>query len=249
MRSASSGTDMSHDESYRPDGFVPDQDQRLGTIGDVASRKRVDGTRPSREERRQQLLDAAVDAIRDGGASASMEQIAARGGVTKPILYRHFGDRDGLVDAIGEQFGARLIGQIGSTLSGDSPDDLLWKTIDGYLAFLESDLELYTFLMRQTGPSDAAQSMGSLIDVIGRQVAVTIGDQLRAVGLDAGGAEPMAFGIVGMVHHAGDWWIRNRTMSRQALTTYLAELLWNGFAGMAGAPVAGGDAVSDAPLH
>ncbi len=58
-----------------------------------------------------------------------------------------------------------------------------------------------------------------------------MGDQLRANGLDAGGAEPIAFGIVGMVHHAGDWWIRNQTMSRHALTTYLAGLLWNGFGG------------------
>lgn len=158
-----------------------------------------------------------------------MEQIAAQGGVTKPILYRHFGDRDGLIAAIGERYGAQLIGRLGSTLDAGSPEELLWQTIDGYLAFLEEDLELYTFLMHQTGRADAAHSMGSLIEIIGRRVAVVIGDQLRANGRDAGGAEPMAFGVVGMVHHAGDWWIRNQTMSRPALTTYLAGLLWNGF--------------------
>ncbi len=174
-----------------------------------------------------------MEAIRTVGASASMEQIASQGGVTKPILYRHFGDRDGLVAAIGERFGTALIERLGATLGGDAPEDLLQRTVDGYLAFLEDDLELYTFLMRQTGRADAAQSMGALIDVIGRQVAVVIGDQLRDNGLDAGGAEPMAFGIVGMVHHAGDWWIRNQTMSRDALTTYLADLLWKGFSGMA----------------
>ena len=162
-----------------------------------------------------------------------MEQIAAQGGVTKPILYRHFGDRDGLIAAIGERYGTRLIGRLGSTLDSDSPEDVLWQTIDGYLAFLEEDLELYTFLMHQTGRADAAQAMGTLLEVIGRQVAVVIGDQLRANGRDAGGAEPMAFGLVGMVHHAGDWWIRNQTMSRQALTTYLAGLLWNGFSSAA----------------
>lgn len=160
-----------------------------------------------------------------------MEQIASQGGVTKPILYRHFGDRDGLIAAIGERYGVRLIGRIGATLDAEAPEDLLWQTIDGYLSFLEEDLELYTFLMHQTGRADAAQSMGSLIEIIGRQVARVIGDQLRANDLDAGGAEPMAFGIVGMVHHAGDWWIRNQTVSRQALTTYLAGLLWNGFGG------------------
>ncbi len=212
---------------------MTDCDRTVGTIHSVAANKPADRARPSREERRQQLLDAAVEAIRTVGASASMEQIASQGGVTKPILYRHFGDRDGLVAAIGERYGTALIERLGTTLGGDAPEDLLHRTVEGYLAFLEDDLELYTFLMRQTGRADAAQSMGALIDVIGRQVAVVIGDQLRANGLDAGGAEPMAFGIVGMVHHAGDWWIRNQTMSRAALTTYLADLLWRGFSGLA----------------
>jgi AcrR family transcriptional regulator len=198
----------------------------------MSSKKRPDGTRPTREERRQQLLDAAVTAIRDIGAGASMEQLAAEGGVTKPILYRHFGDRDGLVSAIGERYGDKLVGRIGSTLEADTPEELLWKTVDGYLAFLEEDPELYSFLMRQTMPAASGASVTGLIDVIGRQVAIVIGDRLRALNLDAGGAEPMAFGIVGMVHSAGDWWIRNRTMSREALTTYLAQLLWNGFAGL-----------------
>ena len=191
-----------------------------------------------------------MKAIREVGASASMEQIAAEGGVTKPILYRHFGDRDGLVAAIGEHYGTLLLRRIGDTLDADTPDDdLLWRTIDAYLAFLEADPELYSFLMRQTTPADATQSVSGLIDVIGRQVAIVIGDRLRAQGLDAGGAQPMAFGIVGMVHSAGDWWIRNRTMSREALTTYLAGLLWNGFSGLAVPDGAGQGAGTGTPLH
>lgn len=213
----------------------------------MAAKKRSTTDRPSREERRQLLLDAAVAAIRANGAGASMEQIAASGGVTKPILYRHFGDRDGLVAAIGEQYAAMLIERLAPGLDADSPEDLLWHTIDSYLAFLEQDPELYTFLVRQAAGSEADR-VSSLIDAIGRQVAVLIGDQLRSAGIDAGGAEPMAFGIVGMVHQAGDWWIDARTMSRSALTTYLAQLLWKGFEGLAAGAVQPGAAV-DAPLH
>jgi AcrR family transcriptional regulator len=205
--------------------------------------------RPTREERRSQLLDAAVTAIREIGSGASMEQIAAQGGVTKPILYRHFGDRDGLVDAIGEHYGTLLLERVGATLDGGSPEDLLHRTVDGYLEFLEADPELYSFLVRQTAPADLTQSVTGLIDVIGRRVAVVIGDRLRELGLDAGGAEPMAFGIVGMVHSAGDWWIRTRTMSRQALTLYLVTLLWNGFAGIAQAAGPEQGAGSGASLH
>ncbi|MDE0803248.1 MAG: TetR/AcrR family transcriptional regulator [Acidimicrobiales bacterium] len=191
--------------------------------------------RPSRAERRAQLLDAAVEAIRTIGAGASMEQLAKQGGVTKPILYRHFGDRDGLVDAIGERYAEHLLERLMPSLDSDKPIELLRRTVDAYLAFLEEDSELYTFLLHQaprTSKRVDERPISSLIDAIGRQVAVAIGDQLRANGLDAGGAEPMAFGIVGMVHQAGDWWIRSRTMSRAALTDYLATLLWNGFSGL-----------------
>lgn len=190
--------------------------------------------RPSREERRILLLDAAVEAIREHGAGVSMEQLARQGGVTKPILYRHFGDRDGLVDAIGERYATQLVARLGSSLDSGEPTDLLHKTIDTYLSFLEDDPALYQFLINQAprSKSRGERPLSTLIDGIGRQVAIVIGDQLRAAGLDAGGAEPMAFGIVGMVHNAGDWWIRTQTMSRDALTEYLSTLLWSGFSGL-----------------
>lgn len=189
-------------------------------------------TRPSRDERRQQLLDAAVEAIRTVGPQASMEQLAAQGGVTKPILYRHFGDRDGLGRAIGEHYATVLMRRLAAPLESTEPRDLLWRTVDTYLEFLEDEPQLYAFLTAggvRPDPEDA----GAIVEAVARQVAVVIGDQLRAQDLDAGGAEPYAFGIVGMVHQAGDWWIRHRTMSRQALTTYLTTLLWSGFEGIA----------------
>lgn len=204
----------------------------VGTLGRVTSKKRANHPRPSRAQRRKELLDAAVEAIRTIGAGASMEQIAAQGGVTKPILYRHFADRDGLIGAIGERYGVQLIGRLDSALDADEPEELLWRTIDGYLAFLEEDPELYRFLMQQGRRPGLPHPESTLIAIIGRQVASVISDRLRANGLDASGAEPLAFGIVGMVHQAGDWWLRDKAMSRQALSTHLAGLLWVGFVGM-----------------
>src|SRR6266508_3048551 len=55
-------------------------------------RGRPRGPRRSREERREELLDAAERAIRRIGPQASMEELAAEAGITKPILYSHFGD-------------------------------------------------------------------------------------------------------------------------------------------------------------
>jgi len=202
--------------------------------------------RPSREERRRQLLDAAVDAIRTVGAGASMEQLAAQGGVTKPILYRHFGDRSGLGRAIGEHYATVLMDRLAEPLDAPSPRDLLERTVDAYLGFLEDEPQLYAFLT-SGGAGPDVENAGAIVEAVARAVAQRIGDQLRALGLDAGGAEPYAFGVVGMVHQAGDWWIRSGTMSRQALTDHLTTLLWSGFQGLAQETVA--DRTAGAASH
>jgi len=195
---------------------------------------RSTSSRPSREERREQLLHAAVDAIRTIGPNASMEQLAAQGGVTKPILYRHFGDREGLGRAIGEHYATVLFARLQGSLDADAgPRDLLWRTVDTYLAFLEEEPQLYTFLSSGSGARPDLEEAGAIVNAVARQVSAIIGHRLLAAGLDTGGAEPFAHGIVGMVHQAGDWWIRTGTMSRSALTGYLTTLLWSGFEGMA----------------
>lgn len=195
---------------------------------------RSTSTRPSREQRRQQLLHAAVDAIRTIGPNASMEQLAAQGGVTKPILYRHFGDREGLGRAIGEHYATVLFARLRGSLDADAaPRDLLWRTVDTYLAFLEEEPQLYTFLSSGSGARPDREEAGAIVNAVARQVSTIISDRLLAAGLDTGGAEPFAHGIVGMVHQAGDWWIRTRTMSRGALAGYLTTLLWSGFQGIA----------------
>jgi AcrR family transcriptional regulator len=175
-----------------------------------------------------------VEAIRTIGPNASMEQLAAQGGVTKPILYRHFGDREGLGRAIGEHYAAVLLGRLATTMRADTDArELLWRTVDTYLEFLEEEPQLYTFLSSGSGARPDLEAAGAIVHAVARQVSVLIGDRMRTAGLDAGGAEPFAYGIVGMVHQAGDWWIRNRTMSRKALTDYLTTLLWSGFEGIA----------------
>ena len=65
-----------------------------------------------------ELLDAAVGAVREIGPGATMEQLAAAGGVTKPILYRHFGDRDGLIAAIAERFSTALLTSVTDAARG-----------------------------------------------------------------------------------------------------------------------------------
>jgi AcrR family transcriptional regulator len=189
-----------------------------------------------RAERREEMLDAAIGVIRTEGPAASMEQLAAASGVSKPILYRHFRDRDGLVGAVAERFGGQVIGALTQALGSDADDprELLRRTIDAYLAFVEQEPYVYRFLVQHAVPAGAAsETIAGLIPRIGQQVALVLGEQLRAIGADSGAAEPWAYGMVGMVHMAGDWWLERQTMPRSRLVEYLTALLWDGLSHLA----------------
>jgi AcrR family transcriptional regulator len=181
-----------------------------------------------REARRAQLLDDAVEAIRELGPGATMEQLARRGGVTKPILYRHFGDRNGLIAAIASRYTDQLFESVAGALAsqGEDPRTRIAHTIDAYLRFIESDPEVYRFLERQ-GASGVHRDT-TVATNVARQVALVMGEELRAGGLDTGPAVPWSFGIVGMVRYAGDWWLEDGTMSRERLVGYLTDLVWTG---------------------
>lgn len=158
-----------------------------------------------------------------------MEAMAAAGGVTKPILYRHFGDRQGLVTAIGERFLHDLDAAISASLQSRRAGDgsVLRATIDAYLSLVEQETELYRFLVQQAARSGERTS-AFVVRVVER-VTQLIEGALRNAGRDPAPAELWAVGTVGMVHTVGDWWAEGRTsMSRSAVVDELTDLLWHG---------------------
>ena len=162
-----------------------------------------------------------------------MEQLANAGGVTKPILYRHFGDRDGLIRAIAERFSTDLVITVTTPLATDvSGRELLRSTVDSYVGFIDRDPNLYRFMVQHPPERrEAMAPMGSLVDLIAKQVALVAEDRLRQAGRDTAAAVPWAYGIVGLVHQAGDWWVDDQAMSRETLVSYLVTLLWDGLGG------------------
>lgn len=195
-----------------------------------------------RAVRRQELLDGAIAAIRTDGPGASMEQIARGAGVTKPILYRHFGDRAGLVTAIGSSFTDRIMervyAQVQAAEEGAAATELV-STVRAYLEILDEDPELYVFLMRQT-TRDVSATPG-LVDMVAERIAKAIRARFAVHGSTADGALTMAHGIVGMVHQVGDWWVRDRSLTLDEVTAQIVDLLWAGLSGVA--------AGTTAPIH
>ncbi len=151
-----------------------------------------------------------------------MEAVAREAGVTKPILYRVFEDRDGLVRAVGDRFATELGAVLEKALSEgggagwDDPEGVLRATIDAYVAIIDNDPEVYRFLTAGLA-RDPELPVVSLAYEVARNIAVVLAARLRDIGVDDRPAELWAHGIVGMVHMAGDWWVDRRTFTRLTL--------------------------------
>jgi AcrR family transcriptional regulator len=182
--------------------------------------------------RRAELLDATDRMIRGARPDASMTAIAAEAGVTKPILYRHFGGKDGLYAALAERYTTPLLAAVRAAMGGSTdPGGGVRATIDAYLAFIEDDPQVYRFLMQYAGraePGDRS-AVPATIRRLGEEVGAVLREQR---GISVATAEALGHGIVGMVHVAGDWWLADGRMSRAQLADRLARLLLGGLAGL-----------------
>jgi AcrR family transcriptional regulator len=187
-----------------------------------------------REQRRQELIGAAVQALLRHGPQVDMDQVAAAAGVTKPVLYRYFADKSQLWLAVSELVAARVVDSIAPAVARVREERALVEaTIDAYLGIIESEPNLYRFLMHQAGHPGIHQVVAGTSRQVAAGLARVIGDRLRALGLDAGPAEPWAYGLVGFVQAVGDWWTTHgQPIHRAALTDYLTTLLWSGIEGV-----------------
>ena len=188
-----------------------------------------------RVSRREELIDAAIGAVRRYGAAAGMDQIAAAANTSKPVIYRYFTDKNDLYRAITR----RVVGEVLDTLvaviaTSPSPRELLHAGVDAYLALLEDNPELYRFVARhplvgEPGDQDATDFAAVVAQLLAGQLEL----HLREIGLDPAMAHPWGESIVGFISAASLWWLDHRdAMTREQLADYLGSLLWGGAAGV-----------------
>lgn len=161
-----------------------------------------------------------------------MEDIAAEAGITKPILYTHFGDKAGLADALAERFGSELIARFAAVWSDTGePRDRVARAIDTWVAFIEDDPHIYRFLSEGTFGAGRRLDERRLVIELGGEVARALDRWRRSEHLDSGPSEAWAYGILGTVHMTTEWWLERRTLSRTDLVEFLTSLVWSGIAG------------------
>ncbi|MBA0051179.1 TetR/AcrR family transcriptional regulator [Streptomyces sp. AJS327] len=199
---------------------------------------RRDAQHDATRQRRSELLEAADRVVLRDGPGASMNAIAAEAGITKPILYRHFGDKGGLYRALAVRHTDGLLDALRAAL--DAPTDRRERveaTLDTYLAAIETRPQVYRFLMHpsEEGPAgerefETGQHTTPLLRRLGEELATVIGERVDLGPAGAEVARVWGHGVVGMMYAAGDWWLRERPCPREQLVRHLADLLWGGLA-------------------
>lgn len=165
-----------------------------------------------------------------------MADMAEEAGITKPILYRHFGSKTGLGNAIAERFAELMFAELATSgLSIGNPREWMVAAIDSYLRFAEKEAVIHLFLYRQASREapEVRNSLDGFSAQVADQIAATLRVQLSSAGLDAAPADAWSHGVVGLIQGAALWWLDTRSMPRQQLLDYLVTQLWYGYGSLA----------------
>jgi len=175
-------------------------------------------SRLPRAERERQMLDEARTLFAERGFGAvTMDEVAARVGVTKPLLYTYFGNKEGLYLACMEPAAEALLESVVSAVAAapDAPGALR-AGIHAFFAFLDADREAWRLLHDETLPAGGviATRVRAYRERMEALVTAAIHSESRAV-------EPLAVAIFGAAEALGRWWLTSEDMSAERT----AELL------------------------
>ncbi|HZA11583.1 MAG TPA: TetR/AcrR family transcriptional regulator [Mycobacterium sp.] len=184
-------------------------------------------------ERRNELVDGALEAIRRRGRHISMDEIAAEIGVSKTVLYRYFVDKNDLTTAVMMRFAqTTLIPNMAAALTANMDGfDLVREIIRVYVDTVAAEPEPYRFVMANSSASKS-KVIADSERIIAGMIAVMLRRRMQEAGLDTHGVEPWAYLIVGGVQLSTHSWMSYPRMSSDELIDYLTMLSWNALCGI-----------------
>jgi len=186
-----------------------------------STRKRL-----SAGERRAQLIDVgrAVFAER-GYDGTAVEEIAERAGISKPVVYEHFGGKEGLYAVIVDREMASVIDAVTHAIEAGSPRARLEGATVAFLGYVRDHPDGFAILSR-----DAPTSSGyaSLLTEVADRVGKIFAAEFKRAGYDQKAAPIYAQGLIGMVTFVGQWWTDDPSRSIEDISAHLSALAWMG---------------------
>ena len=186
--------------------------------------------RMTASERRSQLLDVAKTVFAEMGYDATtVEEIAARASVSKPVVYGHFGGKEGIYAVIVDRESARLLEMITSRLGPDiGAQEQVYTSALAFLDYIEADPAGFRVLTRDSPAGMSGGGMASLLgDVAAKAEEVLRGFFMRT-GVPSESAPLYAHALVGMVVHVGGWWAEVRKPDKETIARNLTDLVYHG---------------------
>ena len=190
-------------------------------------------------ERREQLLVVGRSLFAERGFDGtSVEEIAARADVSKPVVYEHFGGKEGLYAVIVDREVQALLGRLTEALSRRGhPKQHVQRAALALLTYIEDSPDGFRILVRDSPVAQATGTFSSLIGDVATQVEGLLAAQFAKRGLDASVAPIYSQMLVGMVALTGQHWAEVREPSKQVVAAHLVNLAWNGLSVLERRPV------------
>jgi AcrR family transcriptional regulator len=199
-------------------------------------------TRLSRDDRMEQTLAVARGLFAERGyAAVTMDEVAAAVGVTKPLLYNYFGNKEQLYIACMERAGDALTTTVTEAVAASAtPGEALGAGVRGFFAFLDSDRAAWAVLFDETLPrgGEVGERVGEYRGAILEFVSSSMLAQLPADKRDAAEVEVEALStaLLGAAEALARWWLRTEALSADAAADLLISTIEPGLRGRSGVP-------------
>ena len=173
-------------------------------------------------------MDAAGRRPKSDPRSPPSPRLARRAGISKPIVYEHFGGKEGLYAVIVDREVEHIVGRIVEAISSGSPRERLERAALAFLTYVKERPNGFAVLLRDTPASKRSGEMPALMYDLADRVGAIFTEQFRKAGYDAKAAPIYAHALVGMVTFVGQWWIEVRKPPIEEVASHIAALAWMG---------------------
>jgi AcrR family transcriptional regulator len=186
--------------------------------------RRLSGT-----ERRAQLIDVgrAVFAKR-GYEATSMEEIADRAKVSKPIVYEHFGGKEGLYAVVVDREMDYVVRRIVEAIATGSPRERVEQASLAFLTYVQDHPDGFAVLSQDSPLTSTRGRLSSLLNDLAERVGDLFASSFKEAGYDPRASPIYAHALVGMVTFVGKWWTEVRKPSVEEVAKHIGALAWMG---------------------
>ncbi|MEV4260456.1 MULTISPECIES: TetR/AcrR family transcriptional regulator [Kribbella] len=188
-------------------------------------------------ERREQLITIARGLFAQKGYEAtSVEEIAHRAEVSKPVVYEHFGGKEGLYAVVVDREVRSLLDGVTGALTAGRAHELVEQAALALLDYIEKNADGFRILVRDSPVGSSTGSFISILSDVATRVEHILAEEFKRRGLDPKNAPMYAQMLVGMVALTGQWWLDARKPKKPDVAAHLVNLAWNGLSGLEAKP-------------